>query len=396
MQPNVQNNRLANVLNFTTMKRLTLTMFCFLFAFCAMAQTEEERSLKGCEVIWQYLVDETNNAVYVQGAGIIGISGPEPTYDFGDGVSVVNHFVYHRYLIGGNYEISLNPNCSSIAWVFNATDSIEWEHYVTNAPSSIALQAAIHLENEIPTTTSIPNFTYQVTTNQQDGYALNCIANQDNVYVSWYNNEHVLIGTDNTLALHFDNDTTLTVCCSVFGNLQGGISDYFCQTINLGIMPNFNATTTQSCVQFNNQTIGNAYTSLWSFGDGTTSTETNPCHFFEQGLHYNVCLTATDSIFGYFRTHCGDIYLASQPIFTANHHQGFYMSPTLFTDHITLGTVDNASNVIKITNINGKIYYIGSSFQNQTLNTSNWETGMYIVTLYNNNRFSQNKILKVR
>lgn len=51
-----------------------------------------------------------------------------------------------------------------------------------------------------------------------------------------------------------------------------------------------------SAIQFKNNTTGNTanYKWLWSFGDGTTSTEMSPVHLYKEEKTYVVTLTVTD------------------------------------------------------------------------------------------------------
>ncbi len=66
--------------------------------------------------------------------------------------------------------------------------------------------------------------------------------------------------------------------------------------------PIYNATPTISCsypvtVQFNDQSIG-AQTYLWSFGDGTTSTQVNPSHTYNNPGLYDVKLVVYNASYG--------------------------------------------------------------------------------------------------
>lgn len=62
------------------------------------------------------------------------------------------------------------------------------------------------------------------------------------------------------------------------------------------LQANFNATNNGQSVAFSNQSIGNGPLSfLWNFGDGDTSTNANPTHFYAQPGNYQVCLQVSDT-----------------------------------------------------------------------------------------------------
>lgn len=61
-------------------------------------------------------------------------------------------------------------------------------------------------------------------------------------------------------------------------------------------------------IQFRNAPGSGAATFAWDFGDGTTSTASNPSHVFPDTGFYYVCLTVTDTIGGgCTRTNCDSI-----------------------------------------------------------------------------------------
>lgn len=74
-------------------------------------------------------------------------------------------------------------------------------------------------------------------------------------------------------------------------------SNTFCQSITVACpspTANFNFTTNGSIGSFSNQTSGGgSMTYLWDFGDGTTSTATNPVHAFTTVGTFNVCLISS-------------------------------------------------------------------------------------------------------
>lgn len=87
--------------------------------------------------------------------------------------------------------------------------------------------------------------------------------------------------------------------------------------------PAFGAQTyscTQHAVTFNNQSVGSGMTYLWDFGDGNSSTQASPSHFYANEGTYSVCLTATDK-YGCDSTLCKtDYILIADPVaaFTAD------------------------------------------------------------------------------
>jgi PKD repeat protein len=74
-------------------------------------------------------------------------------------------------------------------------------------------------------------------------------------------------------------------------------SNTFCQSITVSCpapSANFNFTTNANIGSFTNQTSGGGNsTYTWDFGDGTTSTATNPIHAFTSVGTFNVCLIST-------------------------------------------------------------------------------------------------------
>lgn len=74
--------------------------------------------------------------------------------------------------------------------------------------------------------------------------------------------------------------------------------DPACQNLTNTVIANFSTDTTQGCnpltVSFQNASI-NAVAYHWNFGDGDTSSQTNPVHTYTQSGTYTVSLTSIDS-----------------------------------------------------------------------------------------------------
>lgn len=111
-------------------------------------------------------------------------------------------------------------------------------------------------------------------------------------------------------------NVTLTV-----SNVSGSSTTIKSNYITVQTVPaaNFNFTTNGLTVTFNNLSSSGA-TYLWSFGDGATSTETNPVHIYDNPGAYTVILTATND--------CGSTNSVKTVIVTAPPSAAFSASPT--------------------------------------------------------------------
>jgi PKD repeat protein len=82
-------------------------------------------------------------------------------------------------------------------------------------------------------------------------------------------------------------------------------------------------------VQFYDASFGSYTEWLWDFGDGTTSTEANPLHTFQDDGLYMVCLTISDSAGDCYSTNC-DWVQAGQNWWGCDNFFSYY-----FTDSLT-------------------------------------------------------------
>ena len=117
----------------------------------------------------------------------------------------------------------------------------------------------------------------------------------------------------------------------------------------------FGVNTTNSCtgeISFIDSTLGNPTSWLWNFGDGTTSTQQNPTHFYTTSGTYTIILSATntngtsvDTVIDYIT-----INLPS--------------SPASFSK-----TVCANDSVLLTTSANGTAYWFDSQYYGNLLNT---------------------------
>ncbi|MBL7939785.1 MAG: PKD domain-containing protein [Flavobacteriales bacterium] len=152
---------------------------------------------------------------------------------------------------------------------------------------------------------------------------------------------------------------TYTVCLTV---VHGNCTDQTCTTITVidpndpctGLSAGFTRFLSPNGVQFSNTTTGTGFqtTFLWSFGDGTSSTQEQPFHSYQFPGTYEVCLTAT-SIYqganGQFIT-CTDLFCTEitvngggngcDPNYTVNFTWTDQGTVVIFTANANASTVD--------------------------------------------------------
>ncbi len=145
--------------------------------------------------------------------------------------------------------------------------------------------------------------------------------------ISWYFGDGTSSSVNNPV--HTYSPGIYGVCLSIWDSLSG-CQSFFCDTLvitNTGGCQAYFSTNyiNNATVSFNNMSAGVNLTYLWDFGDGTTSTQSNPVHTYQQGGSYNVCLTIADSS-GCSNTYCGGVFVQTgsgcNATFIINQQQG--------------------------------------------------------------------------
>jgi len=124
----------------------------------------------------------------------------------------------------------------------------------------------------------------------------------------------------------YTNDGVYTVLLTVDNSSTTGCVDTTAHTLIIGNpIANFDGVPTFGCaphtVSFNNLSQ-RADTYFWNFGDGTTSTASNPTHVYLTGGTYSVSLTVTDA------NGCVDSIIRSNYVTVSSPTIGFGASPT--------------------------------------------------------------------
>jgi PKD repeat protein len=166
--------------------------------------------------------------------------------------------------------------------------------------------------------------------------------------------------------------------------------------INVEELPfaDFTATTTNNYeFEFTNfSTIGASY--LWDFGDGTTSTDENPIHTYEDNGDFTVSLIATSA------NGCQSIEFTEQiavySLSIDEQDKPDIVVATYFTNSLIINSSVDQTN-LRLYDTSGKLMFETSTDGSQTeIDSRDWNTGLYILQYSENNGNSQQiKLIKL-
>lgn len=197
-------------------------------------------------------------------------------WDFGDGTSAIGSLQNYTYASNGSYQVCLTVTDSTT----NCTDSYCSYVYATslNTPCDATFTVFDSTANQI--------FLYAYNTSPSATF-------------TWDLGNGIAM-TGNNLDYDYATQGTYTVCLTVTDTLDGGCVSTQCQTIVVGdsvniIGCNAHFVVTQDSLDPTlfyawNMSTGNNLSYLWSFGDGTTSTDPYPIHVYDEVGIYNLCL----------------------------------------------------------------------------------------------------------
>ncbi|HPX75406.1 MAG TPA: PKD domain-containing protein, partial [Bacteroidales bacterium] len=191
-------------------------------------------------------------------------------WNFGDGTNSTEQNPTHTYSTPGNYTVSLTASNSS------GNNTLTKDNY-------------IHIY-------SIPNLEIEITNAsgelENDGSAHVIVTGGTTPYSYLWSNDATTSTISNLVPGAYcvtvtTNDNCIATAC---GNVE----------VQNGNSPiaNFTADNTQNCgsltVNFTDLSTNNPQEWLWNFGDGTSSTEQNPQHFYSEAGEYTVSLTCSN------------------------------------------------------------------------------------------------------
>lgn len=196
------------------------------------------------------------------------------SWDFGDGGVSSATNPSHTYLADGTYNVCLIVSGSC------GIDTTCHEIVISGNGPSVAIES------------NITSGCQPLTIN----YHANISANTNSVEWTFGGGSPASSTLVNQSVLYNNPGVYLTtlVGSNPSGSSTANVQIIVSPTVNAAFSSNLDGPS----VHFSDLSLGNPTSYLWDFGDGTTSTETNPTHIFANPGTYTVCLTASNS--------CGD------------------------------------------------------------------------------------------
>lgn len=142
----------------------------------------------------------------------------------------------------------------------------------------------------------------------------------------------------------------------------------------------------------------------WNWGDFSPPSQgLTASHLYTVPAEYNICLTVTDSGVC-FNTYCdslfaGAIYIIPplntgiEPSKNLPYSESIRIYPTQFNDKIHIIS-PSSNNAVNIYNVFGRPIYVAKIPSITTINTENFEKGLYVIEVSNGQLFQRQKIIK--
>jgi len=223
-------------------------------------------------------------------------SGLAYAWDFGDGHTSTDFEPYHAYANPGTYFVCLTVNNGS-GCVDTYCDSVAIANFTPGCD-------AFFLQSSQPGNTVAFTSTVPVTTTYAHSWDFGDGSTGNGAYIN-----------------HTYADTGTYFVCYTVNNLATGCTDAHCDSvavINQGSGSNCDAEfdawpDSNGFIDFANYSVGGGPTTyLWDFGDGNTSTLTEPYYAYANPGTYFVCLTMNDW-FGCVDTYCDSVVVTNVP-----------------------------------------------------------------------------------
>ncbi len=285
------------------------------------------------------------------------------SWDFGDGNMSYNSLTaFHRYTSNGTYQVTLTVTDSLTNCIATYFDSVNVSTVIP-PPSCTANFVHTTSFDTLRITNQAINFT-SVTYDFGDGSGLSNVLDPTHIY----------------------QQSGTYLVCQTISDSNTACTDTYCDTIEIYIPPpcvaSFNYVASNDTLYISN-TAANYTRTLYTFGDGDSSTQADPLHVYAQSGTYNVCQTVWNDSTGCSDTFCDSILITRPADCKAGFTYQHINDSTYFT-----------STAISATSFK---YYFGdgnSSLQENPVHEYA-QSGQYVVTqiVYNNPRNCTDTIL---
>ena len=290
--------------------------------------------------------------------------------------------------VGGNV---WNTNATADAITVTATGDFSLEYTDANGCSASSNTISVNVSDS-----PIPTISANGSTSICDGSAVTLTASAADSY-AWTFNGAGLAETTQSIDVTLEGLYTVNVTNTDACNGVGSSTPIL---INVNPTPTADASFSQTngsfTVQFlNNSTNASSYS--WDFGDGTTSTSTNPSHIFAIGGDFTVVLTATNG-------DCSNTFTINLTSVAVSENVAFedlmvFPNPTENELNIQFSAFDAGIMNATIFNLAGQVvsaeaFAVNAGNMFHTIDTSNLESGVYFVNLNNNNSNITIRVIK--
>lgn len=213
-----------------------------------------------------------------------------------------------------------------------------------------------------------------------------------------YDTVHYMPELISTTFIELDTFGFWNTPATTVNNITLFTTEISCQC--LGQLPqlNFSYSVNELSVNFTESVENSNSQILWVFGDGDSSTSSNPSHTFPDSGTYSVCLYASND--------CGTDSICKNVIISADSLTGisdyginnFKITPNPFNEFINIELKNKEIRKIEILDITTKLVYkLDEMIENNLMiTTENWQNGQYIIKLTGNKETYIKKLLLIR
>ncbi len=244
----------------------------------------------------------------------------DPCFDFdAEFITEIDHLTYEVEFI------CLNTDAASWLWTFGTGDAstIQFPNYTYEEPGEyeicISIEDGMGCEAEncdtivVGTYQCEANFEYEI-----DGLEISftdlSITTDSITDWEWNFGNGISLNGMQHPTYQYDDLGEYEVCLTIFAGTA--CLDDTCMVLDLSdpclaFVPDYAFTINLDdlSVQFIDLTSGSPDQWLWGFGDGNTSNDQNPLHYYDQPGAYNVCLLVQDTELGCNESYCEVAYV---------------------------------------------------------------------------------------